>query len=195
MIGGNAALDFVNTASAWTSDTVDRLGGPEGFSDWAAAAGLLTKGERTRARKEIAQDPKAAAKVFAEAVRLRAALWRIFTAAASGAAVDDDDLIVLDESKVRAARCCRLEQTAEGFRRRCADETPALESALRQIVEAAEDLLLNGRLDRLHVCGGDACEWMFLDLSKNGRRRWCSMATCGNEAKVRKFRKRSKEAA
>jgi predicted RNA-binding Zn ribbon-like protein len=52
-----------------------------------------------------------------------------------------------------------------------------------------------GPLERLHSCGGERCEWMFLDLSKNGKRRWCSMATCGNDAKVKKFRSRSKSAA
>ena len=196
MIGGNAALDFVNTASGWSGgDPVDRLGGPEGLGAWAGAAGLLYGADLTRLKKELAADPKAAARLFDDALTLRAALWRIFTAVASDGKVLESDLEILDQSKVRAASCCRIVRDGDGFRRRCADETPALESALRLIVEAAEDLLLNGRLDRLHACGGDHCEWMFLDLSKNGRRRWCSMATCGNEAKVKKFRKRNKEAA
>lgn len=196
MIGGNAALDFVNTASQWTkAEPVDRLGGPDGLADWAVAASLLDKTEAVRARREIARDPETAKAAFAEAVRLRGALWRIFSAVAAGEAADDGDLVILDACKVRAARCTRLQQTPEGFRRRCADETPALDGVLRQIVEAAEDLLLNAKLDRLHACGGEACDWMFLDLSKNGRRRWCSMATCGNDAKVRKFRRRKEEAA
>ena len=40
-----------------------------------------------------------------------------------------------------------------------------------------------GELDRVKACPGDDCGWLFLDRS--GRRRWCSMDSCGNRAKVR----------
>lgn len=196
MVGGNAALDFVNTANEWVSaDPVDRLGGPEGFGKWAQAAGLLYGDDMARLEKEIAADPKAGKEVFETAIRLRAALWRILNAVITETPVDDADLATLDECKVRAANHCRLAQDREGFRRRCADEAPALERALRLIVEAAEEFLLNGRLERLHACGGETCEWLFVDTSKNGKRRWCDMATCGNDAKVKKFRRRKKKAA
>ncbi|WP_428407235.1 CGNR zinc finger domain-containing protein [Hyphococcus sp.] len=196
MIGGNAALDFVNTAAYWTSgDPQDRLGGPEGFGRWAEVAGLLYEDDMARLKEEIAADPKAGEDAFETAVALRAALWRIFNAVITETEVDDRDLALLDDCKVRAASYCRLARDGDGFRRRCADEAPALERALRLIVEAAEDLLLNGRLDRLHACGGENCDWIFVDTSKNGRRRWCDMATCGNDAKVKKFRGRKKKAA
>lgn len=196
MIGGNAAIDFINTASKWSSgDAVDHLGGPDGFGQWAGAAGLLHGDDLARLKREMTADPKGAQEVFETAVALRTALWSILSAIITGGEVDDRDLALLDESKVRAAGHCRIKKEDGGFRRACADEAPALERALRLIVEAAEDLLLNGRLDRLHACGGEACEWVFLDTSKNGRRRWCDMATCGNDAKVKKFRGRSKSAA
>ncbi len=196
MIGGNAALDFVNTAASWTSgDPEDRLGGPEGFGKWAEVAGLLYEDDMTRLGEELAADPGAANEIFETAVALRAALWRIFNAIITGNDVDDTDLAILDQSKVRAASYCRLRRVGDGFRRRCADEAPALERALRLIVEAAEEFLLNGRLDRLHACGGESCDWMFVDTSKNGRRRWCDMATCGNDAKGKKCRRRKKKAA
>ncbi len=52
-----------------------------------------------------------------------------------------------------------------------------------------------GRLDRLHRCPGRDCGWIFLDTS--GRRRWCSMATCGSREKMRRMyaRKRAAEQA
>lgn len=196
MIGGNAALDFVNTASSWSrGDPVDRLGGPKAFGEWAHLAGLLGEADMKRLDREIADDPKEADAVFKMAVDLRAALWRIFSAVAHEETVGAKDLALLDRSKERSLRYCRIVQEGDHFRRGCRDEAPALERALRLIVEAAEDLLLNGPLDRIHACGGENCEWMFVDLSKNGKRRWCSMATCGNDAKVKKFRKRKKKAA
>jgi len=195
MIGGNAALDFVNTVSHWTETPADRLDGVEEFAIWAVVAGLIDEEDQARLVGEIARDRKMMDRFYQSARRLRGALWRIFSAVAAGEQTDKEDLATLNEWKVRSARHSQIVYQGDGFRRRCTQEAPALERALRMIVEAAEELLLNGRLDRLHTCGGGDCEWMFLDLSKNGRRRWCSMATCGNDAKVKKFRKRKKSEA
>ncbi|MBV7483963.1 CGNR zinc finger domain-containing protein [Bordetella sp. BOR01] len=49
---------------------------------------------------------------------------------------------------------------------------------------SAQSLIADGLLPRLHECEG--CTWLFLDTSRGGRRRWCSMATCGNRAKARR---------
>jgi predicted RNA-binding Zn ribbon-like protein len=46
--------------------------------------------------------------------------------------------------------------------------------------------------ERLHICQGRNCSWVFTDSSKAGRRRWCDMAVCGNAAKFRRFQKRSR---
>jgi predicted RNA-binding Zn ribbon-like protein len=47
------------------------------------------------------------------------------------------------------------------------------------------DLLRTSPPDRVRRCGGPDCVLWFLDISRNGRRRWCSMAGCGNRAKAR----------
>jgi predicted RNA-binding Zn ribbon-like protein len=47
--------------------------------------------------------------------------------------------------------------------------------------------------DRLRICHGPNCSWLFIDTSKAGRRRWCDMAVCGNAAKSRRFQKRSRQ--
>lgn len=196
MVGGDPALDFVNTASAWASgDPVDRLGGAEGLADWAAIAGLAAPSDAETIKAEIAKDPQSGAAAFAEAIALRALLWRIFDAAAHGRRVSAQDLQDFRHWTCRARAAQRLEQTETGFRECCPEGAPSLETILFAIALSAERLLTQGRLDRLHACGGADCEWMFLDLSKNASRRWCSMATCGNSAKVRKFRTRKTAAA
>lgn len=43
---------------------------------------------------------------------------------------------------------------------------------------------------RVKACRGTDCGWVFLDTSRNGSRRWCDMATCGNRAKTTAFRAR-----
>ena len=44
---------------------------------------------------------------------------------------------------------------------------------------------------RLRQCAGDNCALLFLDTSRPGKRRWCSMERCGNRNKVREFRSRA----
>ncbi|MEO1241445.1 MAG: CGNR zinc finger domain-containing protein [Pseudomonadota bacterium] len=195
IIGGNAALDFVNTVDKWSSGPIDRLGDAAGMARWAETAGLLYGDDMARAKDELARDPKGAQEFYKAASELRAGLARIFYALASDGDIAEEDLALIDLWKERAARHCRIVRDGDGFRRRCTEAAPALERAARLIVEAAEDFLLNGRLERLHVCGGDSCEWVFVDSSKNGQRRWCSMATCGNEAKVKKHRRLKKKKA
>ncbi|MFD0576716.1 CGNR zinc finger domain-containing protein [Dactylosporangium darangshiense] len=41
---------------------------------------------------------------------------------------------------------------------------------------------------RLRECADPACNALFLDASRPGSRRWCSMETCGNRAKKQRLR-------
>ncbi|WP_262848380.1 CGNR zinc finger domain-containing protein [Mumia quercus] len=61
-----------------------------------------------------------------------------------------------------------------------------------EIAAAAAQLALAGRLDRVKICPADDCRWAFYDRSKNHSRQWCSMEVCGNRAKVRQHRERSR---
>ena len=46
--------------------------------------------------------------------------------------------------------------------------------------------LVSGDRELIRQCEDDACGWLFVDRSRGGRRRWCSMADCGNRAKARR---------
>lgn len=61
-----------------------------------------------------------------------------------------------------------------------------------EIATAAAQLALAGHLDRVKICPADDCRWAFYDRSKNHSRQWCSMDVCGNRAKVREHRARSR---
>lgn len=193
IIGRNAALDFINTVSHWTTERVDRIGGFDGFADWAELAGIVDQSGHQKLKEAAKADPAAALRIYAKADNLRDVLWRIFSAAGSGAKVDESDLAHLAIWARKAARYSELRQHEAGFHRQWTAATPMLDLPLLIIAQTAENLLERGPIDRLHICGGGDCEWMFLDLSKNRSRRWCDMATCGNETKVKKFRSRTKQ--
>ena len=59
-------------------------------------------------------------------------------------------------------------------------------------LDAAELLGISEQRARVRICASDTCSARFYDRSPAGRRRWCSMTTCGNEAKARRFRERTR---
>jgi predicted RNA-binding Zn ribbon-like protein len=67
------------------------------------------------------------------------------------------------------------------------------QSIFGPIAESAAQLLTSDRLGYVKQCPSDTCGWLFLDTSRNHSRHWCSMATCGTPAKVRRFRRRQKQ--
>jgi predicted RNA-binding Zn ribbon-like protein len=62
-------------------------------------------------------------------------------------------------------------------------------------VRSASDLLTSPDLENVHECDMSDCRWVFVDRSKNHRRRWCDMKVCGNRAKARKFYRRQTSGA
>lgn len=62
--------------------------------------------------------------------------------------------------------------------------------ALARIVQPLVEAIASGSTDRLRVCANDGCRWVFEDRSHAGRRRWCDMSSCGNRAKVQRYRSR-----
>lgn len=65
-----------------------------------------------------------------------------------------------------------------------------LDWLLAAIARSAADIISEGTKTRLRLCANPSCELFFYDASRTHRRRWCSMATCGNRSKVAAFARR-----
>ena len=107
--------------------------------------------------------------------------------------VPDADAVYLVNAVLEARRPTRLELDGSALRigHRHAD-TP-IDDALALIAEAIIEELATGRPERLRVCANDRCRWAFFDSSPTGRRRWCDMRSCGNQAKAARHRARLRE--
>jgi predicted RNA-binding Zn ribbon-like protein len=81
----------------------------------------------------------------------------------------------------------RLESFRDG-RLRLASS--AGDPALGVIVAAVAHAVADGTWHRLRLCAAPDCRWAFLDTSRNGTGRWCSMEICGNRHKTRNYRSR-----
>jgi predicted RNA-binding Zn ribbon-like protein len=94
----------------------------------------------------------------------------------------------------RSAGTRRVEQRADGsFVRSFVPVGDAFAGLMIPVVESAADALVTGELVRVRRCADSRCLHVFFDSTKNGRRRWCDMSTCGNRAKAARHRRRVTE--
>ena len=130
------------------------------------------------------------ARHVADARRLREDLAVLFRAVADDRPLPPSALAALSHRTRAAWRDRELAGTGSAAEWRWRSTSGTAARVLHAIVLDAGELLLSPHRNRVRVCAGEGCGWLFLDASKAGRRRWCSMAACGNRAKVRDYRER-----
>jgi predicted RNA-binding Zn ribbon-like protein len=102
-----------------------------------------------------------------------------------------DALTEINRVLGRSAGTRRLERRDGTFARAFVPVGDAFAGLIIPIVESASDALIADELSRIRRCGDPRCTRVFYDATRNGRRRWCDMATCGNRAKAARFRERA----
>ena len=196
LVGGHLALDFVNTVD-WRGDPTrrrDLLATFEALLEWAKAAEVLTGGEVRAIRAAAQRNPARDMRSLRRARRLREVLARVLAAAGHNAPPAARNLARLNVFLAAALKRRRLEIRRTAVVWSWADdEGDTFDSLLWPIVLAAAELLASDRRTQIHECGGEGCGWLFLDTSRNQRRRWCTMRGCGNRAKARRFYERARE--
>ncbi|MFD4793606.1 CGNR zinc finger domain-containing protein [Streptomyces anulatus] len=122
----------------------------------------------------------------ADARVLRDALWRLTEGYVEGESPGPDDLVTLNDAAAHPPLVARL--TAGGDREWAPGGTGA--GLLSTVARDAVELFTGAFAHRIRTCGADGCRLLFVDTSRPGRRRWCSMERCGNRHKVRAHRAR-----
>ena len=195
--GGRLCLDFANTADWHASEHPE-----EGLVDYAALvawgqqADLLDSAQAAALLREAARRPAEAAAILERGLALREAIYRIFAAIAGERPPAGADLDMLNAALAEAMAHAQVAPAAEGFVWGWREhDPPPLDRMLWPVVRSAADLLTADELDRVRHCADDNCGWLFMDMSRNRSRRWCSMQGCGNRAKARRFYARRQQAA
>jgi len=135
-----------------------------------------------RSRRHV----KAAEALFAEAIGLREAIYRIFDTLAAGKPAADKDLVLLNHALAEAPRRETLARLDGGYAWEAKKIEVSAAALLAPVLWSAADLLTHADRRRVRRCANDACLWLFVDESKAGTRRWCDMTSCGNRAKSRR---------
>jgi predicted RNA-binding Zn ribbon-like protein len=177
-LGGHPALDFCNTyAGRGEADGVEYLESYDHLAVFAREAGLIDSRPSAGAAEGEA--------VLSAAKELREALYGLCV---SG---PDDAAWRTVSAHVQAAARAALLAPGPPARWTLPPDTGAA-LPLLAIAQSVGDLLLRVDLADVRRCPGRGCGWLFLD--PRGRRRWCSMATCGNREKVRRHAARARAA-
>ena len=195
MIAGHPALDFVNTVEGRGGvEVVNYLEDYVLLLEWCCRAGLIEECLRRDLAPRSAEHPVAAMRVWRRAMTLREDLNAVFRAVVRGDTSPGSELGRIDDAVAEAHRRRRLHgeahgKVAWGWR----DASGGFDAPIWRLVLCAANLLTDDDArSRIKVCANGPCDWLFLDTSRNGKRRWCRMNVCGNATKVRRFRERQK---
>jgi predicted RNA-binding Zn ribbon-like protein len=203
--GGRPSLDFVNTRrnreagrAGEVAGVAEYLRGPDDFTAWLSAAGLYPAGPGGAGpggAGPAEASPAVDQETFAGALALREAISALVTASVAGGT-----------APAAAVRCVNtwlalppqrpvlhLEAGVPVLGPAPAARTPR--GVLAMIAADAAELLGTDLRERLRICPGPGCRGRFLDDSPAGRRRWCSMAICGNRNKAALHRQAAHAAA
>jgi predicted RNA-binding Zn ribbon-like protein len=191
-VGGDPALDFVNTVTGRDQTPRDWLDGYERMLDWAAQVELAPTRVLDQLRRKARREPAAAFAALSRAKELREAMFAIGAAIARGETVPKSALSLLREYWLAGANAHELQIVDGGVRPQLRDDAVDFDLVAGLLAHRMVEHVLPQPIERLRICRGPNCSWLFVDSSKAGRRVWCDMAVCGNAAKARRFTARAR---
>ncbi len=188
-------LDFANTAD-WHAapQPSETLTSYPVLVGWGRRVGLIAEQEEQRLLDLAAAQPVAGDGVLADGIALREAIYRLFAVSNGRYMFNQTDLDLLNRWLDDAAAHREIVSVGVDFASAWVMDEAGLEWFLWPLAVSAGRLLLSEERDRVKECEDDrGCGYLFLDTSHNRSRRWCTMESCGNRAKVRRHRQKQQE--
>ncbi|RUU55569.1 ABATE domain-containing protein [Mesorhizobium sp. M2C.T.Ca.TU.002.02.1.1] len=194
-VGDAPGLDFLNSIATPIDTPVDWIADGEGLLDWLGQGGLVPAEALATMRGQAL--PGELDKVADQARHLRE-WFRGFVYRHKGRALMAADLAELDPLNRLLERDETFNQIAPAgggtpFALQTARKWRTPEALLLPIGEALAKLVCTEDFSHVKACEGPACTLLFADHTRGHRRRWCSMAACGNRAKQAAHRHRHKD--
>jgi predicted RNA-binding Zn ribbon-like protein len=186
---GVLCLNFTNTLDwRFTDHAKERLNNYSDLIRWGGTAGSLPEGSAERLLQLAGQQPEKAIATYKAAIKLRETIYRLFAdISAQKEEVNRPDIDFLNHSLSNSLVHLQISPSPYGFAWDWSESPESLDRVLWPVTRSAGDLLVSDSLHRIGQCADDrGCRYLFLDTSRNGSRRWCSMEACGNRAKARR---------
>jgi len=187
-------VDFANTRFWRGSETpTETLNEPGDLLRWCEEAHISSKAAAAAVRRWWQEHPLAAESAWREALASRETIYRLMFNTAERRPIDDNDLAQLNLALRQAPPRDGLIAGEAGLGWTVARVfPPRMTDLLAPVLWSVGDLLVGTRKERLRHCANERCLWLFVDDSKAGTRRWCSMSACGNRAKAQRHYHRHK---
>jgi len=191
--GGNLCLDFANTVDNRTSEReTDLLIDYSRLLQWGEESGAIPRKTAEKLNHLASESPGNAQLVVRRAVQLRDAVYDLFSAVAQRRGIPGTALGTLNRAAQVASEHAQVVAANRHFNWDWMSPEIHLDSMLWPVARAAAELLTSEDLANVRQCASETCAWVFLDRTKNHRRRWCDMKTCGNRNKARRYYQRQK---
>ena len=198
--GGTLALDLLNTWRFNADQPLDLLQSPEDLVIWLTAAGLPDGADCA----ELSSSPPNRRTLLDEALWLRRDILLLVQSLVAGELPPPYTVDALNRILTESGTSFRLDSLTippegdqeEGMEGQLVlnvhEHISSVLGVLQPIALSAARIVTEANPTRIRQCASSNCMYWFLDTSKSGRRRWCSMSRCGNRAKVAKhYRQRS----
>lgn len=183
-------LDLANTVD-WRGGA-RRKDGLKTFRDlleWSLKNGLIDREESRRLAARARSEAGLETRTMRDMDEFREATYRVFSAVAHGSKLDANDLEILNQYLARSLARSKIEPSGATFRWAWTHEDRAADAMLWPIARSVADLLTSEELRRVKECANEeeGCGFLFVDQTKNQKKRWCRMDSCGNRAKFRRY--------
>lgn len=191
-IAGSPALDFVNTVD-WAGDAPsesERLTDYATLLDWATTSGTIEKKLGNKLGALARQDPAAATRAHATALRARTAVRTVMRETAEDGKPSRPATEAFNRLLRSVLAHAALNPQGGSTRWTWEGAEDDLTSPLWPVLWSGAELLASHEASLIKECSAEGCGWMYVDRSRPGNRKWCEMETCGNRAKARRHYER-----
>jgi predicted RNA-binding Zn ribbon-like protein len=191
--GEELFVSFGNTLEFEHGQPVDAVPDITSLLAWlrdrrlVSGRGLATEAARLR------RDPEETARRLERFRHLRQVLHAIAEEVTQNGHPTSDQLRDLNHILRHGLHYHQIERDPDGTRYTFAQVGDRLDQARATIASSLAQFLADDAPSRLRVCANPGCRYLFVDRSPTGRRRWCDMRTCGNQAKVARHRARARD--
>ncbi|MEN5114930.1 CGNR zinc finger domain-containing protein [Brevundimonas diminuta] len=184
---GNALwVDFLNTEPALPDGSQgDLIATPDAFDRWARAAGLAS------AEGLFVPDQAEMEEVLLFRTLLREGAKSLTASQPPPVAT----IAAVNQKLAHSPLISTLVESGVGWDLISRPKASPVAGLLGKVAADFAGTLVSKRSDKLRRCGHQGCAMLFIDTSKNGKRRWCSMETCGNREKAAGHRARMRRSA
>ena len=180
---GDLAVEFANTVHS-PADPAGSLHSWSHLVDFLELRGGVASGDGAMLRRMGETDARRCAGALAQALRLRETIRAMLGAMASKRSLRAQWVAEVNQALASGAGASRLLRQDTGWRLGISPGPAGPLRVLTPLARAIADLVVSGRSVEIRKCANPRCVLYFRDRSRTHRRRWCSMAVCGNRMKV-----------